>query len=458
MSAVSPARRAASDVLLSVIAERAFATPLLASERISQLSREDRALTTELVLGVLRWQRQLDFLVERYSDRALEKIDLKVLIALRLAIYQLRFLTRIPTHAAINEAVNLVRGQRLKSAAPFANAVLRAAQREQNTSIREMVDEQDSFASDAIELSFPEWLVHRWKQRFGDVEVRELALALNQTPRAAFRFNTIKKSVAETTAWLNSNGIEFAQSEIAKSAFVVTKGSISGESDPVREGWIYLQDESSQLAGLLAGSFVTTDGERTNFLDLCAAPGSKSTLIASILGENSSVICCDLYKHRLRSLKSIAARLGVTNTYPVLLDASHALAFGPNAFDAILVDAPCSGLGTLARHPEIKWRLEEFELARLAQLQSSLLENAALTLKSGGILTYSVCSTEPEEGEEVIARFRTLHSEFRDVTRERMIELGLDPQPLLTSDFGARTFTHRQGSESFFFCVLWKRR
>ena len=458
MSAVSPARKAASDVLLSVIAERAFATPLLASERISSLSREDRGLTNELVLGVLRWQRQLDFLIERYSNRALEKIDLKVLIALRLAIYQLRFLTRIPAHAAINEAVNLVRDQKLKSAAPFANAVLRAAQREQKTSIRSMLDEQDTLTSEAIEVSLPEWLVRRWKKRFGDVEARELAIALNQTPRVAFRFNATKKPVADTTEWLKSSGIEFVQSDIAKSAFVVTSGSISGESEPVREGWLYLQDESSQLAGLLAGSLVRTDDERINFLDLCAAPGSKSTLIASILGENSLVVCCDLYGHRLRSLKSIAARLGARNIYPLVIDASKPLAFRPDAFDAVLVDAPCSGLGTLARHPEIKWRLEEFELERLAHLQSALLENAALTLKSGGILTYSVCSTEPEEGEEVIARFRASHTEFRDVTRERLVELGLDPQALLTSDFGARTFTHRHGSESFFFCVLWKRR
>jgi 16S rRNA (cytosine967-C5)-methyltransferase len=148
----------------------------------------------------------------------------------------------------------------------------------------------------------------------------------------------------------------------------------------------------------------------------------------------------------------------VRNTHPVVLDASLPLAFGPEVFDAVLVDAPCSGLGTLARHPEIKWRLEEYELARLAELQNVLLNNAAASLKTGGVLTYSVCSTEPEEGEQVIASFRAKHSEFRDITRERMIEMEIDPDLLLTSDFGARTFTHRLGAESFFFCVLWKRR
>ena len=458
MSVVSPARKAASDILLSVIAERAFATPLLASERISRLSREDRSLTTELVLGVLRWQRQLDFLIERYSDRPLEKIDLKVLIALRLAIYQLRFLSRVPAHAAINEAVNLVRNQRLKSAAPFANAVLRAAQRELETNIRAMLADAQPLNSDAIELSFPEWLIRRWTKRFGDAEARELAFALNQTPRVAFRFNALRKPVTDTMAWLKANGIEISQSEIAESAFVVTSGSISAESDAVREGWLYLQDESSQLVALLAGSSVSAEQTHVKLLDLCAAPGSKSTQIASMLGSGSMVVCSDLYRHRRRSLQSIAHRLGVRNTRPVVLDASLPLAFGRDEFDAVLVDAPCSGLGTLGRHPEIKWRLEEYELARLAELQRVLLENAAASLKTSGILTYSVCSTEPEEGEDVIARFRAEHSQFRDITRERMIELGIAPDLLLTSDFGARTFTNRHGSESFFFCVLWKRR
>jgi 16S rRNA (cytosine967-C5)-methyltransferase len=177
-----------------------------------------------------------------------------------------------------------------------------------------------------------------------------------------------------------------------------------------------------------------------------------------MLSDDSLVVCGDLHRHRLQSLKSIANKLAVSNLRTVVLDGSGKLPFPDDAFDAALVDAPCSGLGTLARHPEIKWRLEEPELGRLSALQTQLIQNAATTLKPGGILTYSVCSTEPEEGEDVISRFRSMHSEFRDVTRERLVEMNIDPQPLLTSDFGARTFTHRHGSESFFFCVLWKRR
>ena len=458
-SIVSPARAAASDVLLSVATERSFATPLLASDRLSRLSREDRALTHELVLGVLRWQRQLDYLITRYANRPLEKIDLKVLIALRLAIYQLRFLSRVPAHAAINEAVNLVRSQRLKSAAPFANAVLRAAQREVDASIAELLGPpMDAIDRAGIEISIPEWLLRRWQKRFGEVEARELALSLNQTPRTTLRFNPRQKSVEDTTAWLQSNGIELAPSELSQSAFVVTKGNISGESEPVRNGWLYLQDESSQLVAMLAGSSLDANSSPSRFLDLCAAPGSKSTQIASMLGDDSLVVCGDLHRHRLQSLKSIANKLAVTNLRTVVLDGSRKLPFPDDAFDAALVDAPCSGLGTLARHPEIKWRLEEHELGRLSALQTELIQNAATTLKPGGILTYSVCSTEPEEGEDVISRFRSMHSEFRDVTRERLVEMNIDPQPLLTSDFGARTFTHRQGSESFFFCMLWKRR
>jgi 16S rRNA (cytosine967-C5)-methyltransferase len=446
---VTQSRRAAFDVLRRVATEDAFASNLLASPRYDHLSREDRALLQELVLGVLRWQLQLDFFIEGYARRKLSKIDPEVVIALRLGLYQLKFLSRIPSHAAINESVNLAKEAGKKSAAPFVNAVLRAAQREESSNLIQAI--KDPLKRLSLETSHPAWLLERWISRFGEAEARALALANNSAPRTAFRFNVRRAGEVQTRAWLAEHQIEIRDSELAPGAAVIESGALTAQSEPVCEGWIYLQDEASQLIAHL----IADCGLR--LLDLCAAPGGKTTLLTSLLPHNAEIVAADLHLHRLRTMKELNARLGINNIKMVQLDATHELPFD-EVFDLVLLDAPCTGLGTLQRHPEIKWRMNEARINLLAALQMKLIENASRHLRAGGLLLYSVCSTEAEEGEEVIAWFRRNHPEFRDMTRERLIEIGLDPAPLLTPSFGARTFTHRQGTESFFFCVLWKRR
>ncbi len=476
-SKVTVARRAAFDVLRRVETEDAYASNLLASSRYDRLSREDHALLLELVLGVLRWQGLLDFFIEHYSRRKLSKLDPEVVIAIRLGLYQLRFLTRVPQHAAINESVNLVKEQKKQSAAPLVNAVLRAAQRDGDSdgfnhgdhgghgedktrqSPRDPRDPRGSSLPPAIITSHPPWLIERWTGRFGEDEARALAMANNSSPRTAFRFNTIRASEEQTRSWFDQNGIRIERSELAPQAWVIESGNLSARSEPVEQGWVYLQDEASQLVAHLSESSLKFQIEHFKSLDLCAAPGSKTTLIASLLPENALIVATDLRLNRLRVMKELCRRQGIENIGLVQLDATLALPFPQfGSFDSVLLDAPCSGLGTLQRRPEIKWRMSIAKIREMAELQKRLLANAAQQVRAGGMITYSVCSTEPEEGEEVIASFKKDHPEFRDMTRERSIEIGLDPAPLLTSSFGARTFTHRQGSESFFICVLWKRR
>lgn len=461
---VTPARRAAYETLRRVEAESAYAGHLLAadtSQNAAPLSREDRALVYELVLGALRWQGQLDFLIARYARRPVTRLDLGVRIALRLGIYQLRFLSRIPAHAAINESVNLMRQERLKSAVPMVNAVLRAAQREASQPVTDFTDPiPDPLDRLSIEASCPRWLAARWTARFGEEETRALALAANATPRTAFRLRPGAEQ--QVTAWLDARGITTTDSLLAPGAKVIAAGRLSPDSTLIGDGLIYQQDEASQLVAHLAVERRKQTGEmpaRIRFLDLCAAPGSKSTLVATLLPDDALIVAADLHGHRLRILKELAGRLRINSLQPVRLDATQRLPFDESAgFDGVLLDAPCSGLGTLARHPEIKWRVTEEKINELAGLQRRMIAQAARAVRPGGLLTYSVCSTEPEEGEEIIAELRAAHHEFRDLTRERLVELGLDPAPLLTSTHGARTFTHRHGSESFFFCVLWKRR
>ena len=458
---ITRSRLVAFEILRRVEEEAAYASNILSSEDLAEFEREDRALVQELVLGVLRWQGQLDFLIEHYSRRKLKALDMAVVIALRLGLYQLRFLERIPAHAAINESVNLVRRKKLASAASFVNAVLRSAQRDATTAIAEFLPGISSTLKRlSVETSHPEWLLERWISRYGEGETRSLALANNQTPQTALRLNLNRVSEETIQAWLKENKVSVRESRLVPTARVIESGHISPTSKAIREGWVYPQDECSQLVAHLAldsGAKELGAGD-ISVLDMCAAPGSKTTLVESLLPDGGGVVACDIHHHRLRTLLRLARVVGAKRILPVQLDAARQLPFANDQFEAVLLDAPCSGLGTLQRHPEIKWRASASGLLSLATLQKELIENAARVLRPGGLLTYSVCTTEPEEGEDVIAAFKQEHAEFRDVTRERLIEFGLNASELLTSSFGARSFTHRNDCESFFFCVLWKRK
>ncbi|MFN0120730.1 MAG: 16S rRNA (cytosine(967)-C(5))-methyltransferase RsmB [Blastocatellia bacterium] len=450
---IAPARRAAFDILQRVETSDAWAGALLAAPRYTTLSHQDRALAQELTLGVLRWRGQLDFLIEHFSRRKTSKLDTEVRIALRLGLYQLRFLSRVPAHAAINDAVNLVKTSNKQSAAPMVNAVLRAVTRTDNETISALITQiADPIARLAVETSHPAWLLDRWVRRYGMDETRALALAANQAPVPCFRF--IDEPAA--AAWLAENAMTFAPSVLLPSAMSLTTGHLSDDSPPVQAGHLYLQDAASQLIARLPAGAATT-AQPIRILDVCAAPGNKTTLLAALAGHQATILAGDLHAHRLRAMRRLTTRAGQQNIRLLQYDAARALPFADAVFDSVLLDAPCSGLGTLQRHPEIRWRAAENRIAELATLQTQLLENAAATLRPGGLLTYAVCSTEPEEGEDIIARFRARHPEYRDITRERLTELGLDPAPLLTPAFGARTFPHRHQSEGFFFCVMWKR-
>lgn len=442
---ISAARLAASEILQRVALENSYASALLASSKRDALSPEDRGLLQELTLGVLRWQGRLDALIEHFARRPVAKLDLEVVIALRLGLYQLLYLSRIPAHAAINESVNLVKAQKKTSAAPLVNAVLRSASRGPVPSL-----------SQTAEISHPPWLFERWAARYGEQEAVELALANNQPPLISFRLNDRLAPAAQTLAYLATHETRATPSPLTPNAFRIEGGALSAHSEPVTKGWVYLQDDASQLIAHMAAN-LKSETSNFRYLDLCAAPGGKTTLAASLLPPGSLVIGSDLHPHRLRTMREIAERLQIKNLQTVALDGTEELPFEGD-FDAILLDSPCTGLGTLQRQPEIKWRLTENKIAELSQLQRRLLTRAAEKLRPGGLLTYSVCSTEPEEGEDVIAWFRGENPNYRDMTRERLVELGVDPAPLLNPGFGGRTFPHRQQTEGFFFCALWKRK
>ena len=422
---ISPARRAAFDILREVEAG-AFSSILLANEE-PKLKAVDRALTHELVLGVLRWQLWLDKLIEHFTKRGVESLDLPVRIALRLGLYQLRFLTRIPASAAVNESVNLVRSAKVSSASAFVNAVLRRSIREGGYDPAAEV--RDPIEKLAVETSHPKWLVQRWVEEFGSDEAEAFARANNLVPPTAFR--VVGQDFEEVLERLRE-----AHGIVEPSAVAEDAWRVSGASSVVRElaasGAIYLQDEASQL---VAQTVNLQPGERA--LDLCAAPGGKTTLMAARVGKNSTarnsalIVASDLSEKRLETVVRTSALHNLSQIKFLRADAAQSLPFENSVFDRILIDAPCSGTGTLRRNPEIRWRISEADIAELAAQQKLFLHQGARVLKPGGQLVYSTCSVERDENEDVIGAFLERHTHFR---------------PMKT----IRTWPHREGTDGFF--------
>ena len=434
---ISPARWTAFQVLRKVDVG-SFSSTLLASEE-PKLEPADRALCHELVLGVLRWQLNLDKRIEYFSDREIASLDLSVLIALRLGLYQLRFLTRVPASAAVNESVKLVQAARLSSARAFVNAVLRRAARE--SEYDPVATGPDVVSKIAIENSHPPWLINRWINSFGLEEARALARANNETPPVVFRVVRTRTNEDEVLARIRASGIAPEKSQIAEGGWRVA-------STPViralaEEGVVYFQDEASQLVAELVEA-----QPNDTVLDLCAAPGGKTTLIADRTPD-SHVIASDVSARRLATVAAAVGNQQLQNISLMVIDGSQSLPFKPDSFDRILVDAPCSGTGTLRHNPEIRWRLSEDDIPRLAVQQGLLLQNAVGVLKPGGRLIYSTCSIEREENEDVVEEFLKRNKTMR--------QLLLKPASGLTAGAGAlRTWPHRDSTDGFFVAAFEK--
>ena len=422
---ISPARLASFNILQQV-ETGAFSSILLAAEE-PRLIPADRALCHELVLGVLRWQLHLDKISEHFAKRRIESLDPAVRIALRLGLYQLRYLTRIPASAAVNESVSLVRLARLSSATGFVNAVLRRAIREADYDPATEVS--DPLEQIAIRTSHPRWLIERWARSFGVEEAEAFAQANNVVPPTAFRVVQVRANEAEVMSRLTSAGATVERSSVAAGGWRVS-GATSLVRELSSEGQIYLQDEASQR---VAEILEVRGGERV--LDLCAAPGGKTTLMADRSADNALIVAADRSPTRMDTIIATTNLHGLKSIKPLLLDAGETLPFASNSFDKVLLDAPCSGTGTLRRNPEIRWRITEAEIRTFAENQKRFLTNAAEVVKPGGRLVYSTCSVERDENEEVIEEFVARDHRFKVMSTQR-------------------TWPQREGADGFFMAVF----
>lgn len=450
---VSPARRIAFDILRRVEAGKAYAAELLRARLDGNVPARDAALATELVLGVLRWQKLLDFLIQRYAGKPPRALDQEVLLALRLGLYQLRQLTRIPARAAVNESVELVKQTRKRSAATLVNAVLRraavSAREPAETLLPAGLPQAERMA---ILHSHPTWIVERWLENFGERKTAELLQANNQTPALACVVPQPEfyKKACEA---LEAAGLRVRPGRMLRWA-IQTEGGSPARTEAFRRGWIGIQDEASQaipfLLGVKAGHCV---------LDLCAAPGGKTMALARDAGPGGLVVAADLHEHRLRAMRARLDQAGTKNVAFIALDGTRPLPFRER-FPRILADVPCSGTGTLARNPEIRWRLRPEDLADLHRRQVALLTSALAYLAPHGRLVYSTCSLEPEENEQVIAEVLALHPRMRVVPAEipaEALTTGMDRETLVDSSGAFRTWPPQHHSDGFFAVAMEKK-
>lgn len=437
-------RRFALEILQRVETTHAFADVLL-GHRIAKLANPaDRRLLTLLVLGTIAWQGRLDYELAQLSSRPLAELDCAVHVVLRLGLFQLRQLTRIPAHAAVDTAVRLAQESRGAAAGGFVNAILRAATRRRAGLPRR--SSEPAFL--AVAYSHPLWLVERFVEWFGAADAEALMAADNQAAPTAIRLNLEHGEAHEILAQLGAEGITIAGRGLFPETIRLS-GELPLDRAPYRAGLFAIQAEASQLvAHLLAPPPGAT------VVDCAAAPGGKSGHLAEMVGPGGRVIALDLNLTGLKQGRSVAARLRHRQINFVRCDTAAALPLRPATFGYVLLDAPCTGLGTLREHPEIRWRLQPGDFARIAELQARMLEKGAALLAPGGVLVYSVCSFAPEEGEVVINRFRARHPQFIVDTEHLR---GTPLVGLIGADGFMRTRPDRSPYDGFF-AVRLKRR
>jgi 16S rRNA (cytosine967-C5)-methyltransferase len=446
---IAPARTAAFTALCEVVGGRLDLPAALTLVRPTLQDERDRALATDLVTGTLRWQRQLDHLIAGFSRRPPVKLDFKVLQILRLGAYQLIHLDRVPAAAAVNDAVAMTRRARKTSAAGLVNAVLRGISRNMHRlPLPIRPPGGDSLDYLEISLSHPRWLAERWLARYGFEGAEQWETFNNTAAPMTIRVNRLKTTPESLTEALQQEGVLLERARYAPDGFVVKAGN------PLRtslagSGLFLLQDEASQVVAILGAP---DPGMRV--LDTCASPGGKTTAMAAMAGDRAEIVAVDVRSARVQLLKETIGASGTGSIRVVQADLGAGLPFG-SIFDIVFVDAPCSGLGTIRRDPDIRWRRKHDDLASLASAQLEMIHQAAQAVRPGGRLVYATCSSEPEENEDVVVEFLKRTSNFRRL--DLRAENGKNLQGIrevLDEEGFLRTRPDRHGLEAFFGAVL----
>lgn len=440
-------RETALELLEGIEKNQSYSNLLLnhAIER-NQVPQRDIGLLTELIYGTLQRKMTLDYFLKPFLKNS-KKIESWVLQLLRLTVYQMVYLDKIPDRAAIFEAVEIAKKRGHKGIAGMVNGVLRSIQRE---GIPSLDDITDPIIRLSIETSHPEWLVRRWAEQFGFEKTKEMAEVNLTAPMQTARVNTARTTRENCISQLEEEGYLVEKSPIIPAAIRSLKGNLASSS-VFKEGLITIQDESSMLVAYALGAM-----DNENILDACAAPGGKSTHIAEKMHNTGEVVALDLHEHKVKLINDNARRLGLTNILPIAMDSREATEqFKHETFDRILLDAPCSGLGVMRRKPDMKYTKKEQDLFRLSSIQQDLLKAVAPLLKKGGILVYSTCTVDKQENENVVAAFLKENPEFEGDSQftNRMPEA---IRPLIQG-FDLQIFPQDFSSDGFYIACLRKK-
>jgi len=402
------ARQKALRVLHAIDAEQAY-TDVALRQMLgdSALERRDRAFVTACVYGVVRWQGRIDWLLSQACSRPLDSLTPWIRNILRLGAYQCLWMERVPARAAVHASVGLARRFGHAGVAGLVNGVLRTLLRQHAAYALPDADAQPA-AHLAVAYSHPQWLVERWLDRYGWARTQALCAENNRPRDVALRVNTLRTTPQALAQRLVQEGLQHVRpSRLLADGLVVQGTSRLDALSSYRDGLFQVQDEGAMLVAPLCRA---QPAQRV--LDACAAPGGKTTHLAQLMGDTGQILACDAQASRLRLLAANVRRLGLTNIAFVTSDGT-----GPSpwsgVFDRILVDAPCSGVGVLSRHPDIKWRKGSEDLRGMQCTQLALLEAQRRCLAANGLLVYSVCSNEPEETHDVVRTFLERHPDMR---------------------------------------------
>jgi 16S rRNA (cytosine967-C5)-methyltransferase len=444
------ARSVSLRALREIDEKEAFANQALdAALDRSALQGRDRGLATELVYGVTRRRATLDWLIARASARPLAKIDPWTRNILRQAVYQLLYLERIPQSAVVHEAVELARRFGHEGLAKFVNGVLRGLLRQMPLELP-AAEGPDPAGALAVRHSYPEWLARQWVDRYGLAEAVRLLEAGNAVPPLTLRANRLKVTREQLLEALQAEGLTCRPTLLSPHGVVVadTGGKQLEQLKAYRQGFFLVQDESSMLVAP-----VVDPRPGMLVLDLAAAPGGKATHLAELMQNRGQVIALDIHPHKVEMIDENARRLGIAIIQTVAIDARLAGRHFAERADAVLCDVPCSGLGTLARRADLRWRKEAADLAALVPLQREILASAAQAVRPGGILVYSTCTIGPAENEEVVESFLAGRPDFAPDPIEPYLPEGLESEGAWV-----RLLPHRHGTDGFFIARLRRAR
>ncbi|MCD8356346.1 MAG: 16S rRNA (cytosine(967)-C(5))-methyltransferase RsmB [Clostridia bacterium] len=405
MAEIHTAREAAARTLFAIREESAWSAPAL-RKYAADLSSRDAALATTLTGGVLQNQSMCDFYLTHFSKIRLKKVQPRILDILRLAVYQMVWLDRIPNSAAVNESVKLAHSlcHADKQTVGYVNGLLRAIAR--NIDKLPQPDCETKAEYYSLRYSHPQWLTELYLEQFGIKQTRLLLEADNQPAPTVLRVNTLRADMEQVRNELTGQGIAVRAHETIPNCLTVSGTGTIEKLPTFAEGRVTVQDGASQMS-----IYALDPKPESMVLDCCAAPGGKSFFAAERMNNTGKVISCDVYEHKLKKIQEGAARLGLTNIRTELQDASVFRPEWEGEFDAVLCDVPCSGMGIIRKKPEIRYKEEE-PLRTLPGIQLAILNNACRYVKAGGTLIYSTCTLLRRENEEIVAQFLQLHHDF----------------------------------------------